>query len=420
MENNISKTAFVNGTGKVHLNKKTILADSNINYEFNKFYYKEILKLLINIYEGKISLPVLKVYCMYTLSRNGFRNPESFKEDTLLNASIENTFVEFEYNNVHYITNFKIEKDRCENFHYYLDFSFEKDSLPDKMIGHELLRLAFTYTSTYKKGCVEISHFEGDREAISYLEIEKFTPPKSNIEKIFINEYIKNDINRFIYTFKNIDKFNCPLRFLLSGKPGLGKTEIVRAVIEECSQFGNVIIPKKMRGVEWLIFEFAKLFKPAMVCIDDLDLLFGTRNEGFSRHTLGTFLTALDGILENKVFLIATTNDKKLVDIAASRPGRFDEIIDFGDFQRKFYTDLIMQRTNDEHIINLFDEEIFDIMEKNKVTGAYIVNLIKQIKIIKGMNTDFSKEHLIKYLQRNYNGFYKNQLKEEKTFGFKG
>jgi hypothetical protein len=298
-----------------------------------------------------------------------------------------------------------------------MDFSYEKNSIPEQKIGHELLRLAFINTSTYKKGCIEISHL-GDKEVISNLEVTKIEPPKSNINKIFIDENIKNDISRFIYTFKNFDKLNFPLRYLLSGKPGLGKTEIIRTVIEQCSQYGNVIIPKKMQGVEWLIFEFARLFRPAVVCIDDIDLLFGKREEGFSKKTLGTFLTELDGIFENKIFLIATTNDKKLVDIAASRPGRFDEIIDFGDFERRYYLNLINQQTQNEEIINLFSEEIFDYMESKKVTGAFIVNLIKQLKIMIDMNPSFSKDNLMEYLQRNYKGFYKTQLKEEKTFGF--
>jgi len=34
------------------------------------------------------------------------------------------------------------------------------------------------------------------------------------------------------------------------------------------------------------------------------------------------------------------------------------------------------------------------------------------------MNPQFSKDDLMQYLQRNYKGFYKTQLKEEKAIGF--
>jgi len=298
-----------------------------------------------------------------------------------------------------------------------MDFNSEKNSIPEERIGQELLSLAFSHTSTYKKGCIEISYL-GESEDVSNLDVEKIQPPKSNIDKIFISDNIKNDIKRFIYTFKHFGKLNCSLRYLLSGKPGLGKTEVIRTVIEQCSQYGNVIIPKQMQGVEWLMFEFAKLFKPAVICIDDIDLIFGKREEGYGRKTLSSFLKELDGIIENKIFIIATTNDKRLVDFAASRPGRFDEIIDFGDFEKRFYMDLIKQTTQNEEIINLFSEDILDYMDSKKVTGAFIVNLIKQLNIMIEMNPLFSKDNLLEYLQRNYKGFYKTQLQEEKTLGF--
>jgi len=113
-----------------------------------------------------------------------------------------------------------------------------------------------------------------------------------------------------------------------------------------------------------------------------------------------------------------TTNDKNLVDLAASRPGRFDEIIDFGQFEKRFYQDLICKKTNDEKIISLFDEEIFDFLEKKKVTGAYIVNLIKQLQIMSEINPEFSKEDLSSYIKRNHKGFYNNQSEKKNNFGF--
>jgi hypothetical protein len=417
IQNEKSETAYVNGDGNVHIRRRNVLADRNINYEFNKFYYAEILKLLINIYEESIILPELKVISMYNLHDTGISNMPKHKDENLWNTSGNKVISEFVFNSVYYISFFRRERDRYGMQHYFIDFGFELDIIPEEKIGHELLRLAFSYTSSYKKGCVEIS-FIGDKPVVSGLDIVKIETPKSRADRIFVNDEIKKDIERFIFTFKNFDRYNFPLRYLLSGKPGLGKTEIVRTVISECALYGNVIIPDKMNGEEFLMFDFAKLFSPALICIDDIDLIFGVREEGFSRERLGNFLKALDGILENKVFVIATTNDKKLVDIAASRPGRFDEIIDFGDFERKFYMDLISQRTDDDGIKGLFDEEVFDYMESKKVTGAYIVNLVKQLQIIREMNNGFSKDNLMEYLQRNYRGFYKLQVKEEKGIGF--
>ncbi len=418
MEKTENGTAFVNGSGKVHFGNKRDYSAKIINYEFNKFYYNEIIKLLLNVYEEKIVIPEIKVNSLFAQSYNGICNLRSAEgNEGLLESSQENITCEFECNGVLYLLDMHAELDRSRLMHYYLNFTYPKNKQPNERIGHELLRLAFHYTSNFKKGCCEISLIPGEREAISYLDVNFIKPQPSNIDEIYVKDDIKNDIERFVYTFKNFKKYNTPLRFLLSGKPGLGKTEIIRSVISSCSEDGCVVIPSEMEGADWLVFEFAKLFSPVLVCVDDIDLIFGRREDG--RHkSLSKFLTMLDGIMQNKFFLIATTNDKKLVDLAASRPGRFDEIIDFGEFERTFYMDLIKKHAKEERILELFTDDVLNFMEEKKVTGAYIVNLIKQTKIMKEMNPDFGYDNLMRYLNRNYKGFYKTQVEKERNFGF--
>jgi ATPase family associated with various cellular activities (AAA) len=419
MDNKTNSEAYVNGNGKVHFSNKIDYATKRINYEFNKLYFREIANLLLNVYEGNVVIPEIKVNRLFSLSPDGYGNVSSFLIDCSMSGTgIDNVTCEFECNGVMYLLNMYTELDRCRQLHYNLNLSYPKNQIPNERIGHELLRLAFHYTSDFKKGCCEISHSSMDREMVSYIDVNFIKPPESNINNVFIKDDIKADIERFTYAFNNFEKHNTPLRYLLSGKPGLGKTEIIRSVISSCSPNGCVVIPKDMSGADWLVFEFAKLFSPVLVCIDDIDLIFGKRDEGYGKRNLNKFLTMLDGIMQNKFFLIATTNDKKLVDMAASRPGRFDEIIDFGDFERKYYMDLILNHTKEERILNLFTDEVMNFMEGKKVSGAYIVNLIKQIKIMTEMNPDFSFDDLMKYLNRNYKGFYKSQIETDRGFGF--
>lgn len=419
MENTNNSEAYVNGNGKVHFGTKVDYSTKTINYEFNKFYYREIIKLLVNVYGEKIIIPELKVNRIFAHAFDGYQNVRTGKgNDNLFDSGLENITCEFEYGGVLYLADLHTELDRSRNMHYYLNFSYPVNQVPNARIGHELLRLAFHYTSDFKKGCCEISFSGMERQAVSYLDVSFVTPPESDMNGIYVKDDIKSDIKRFIYTFNNFEKHNTPLRYLLSGKPGLGKTEIVRSVISECSPNGCVIIPKDMSGADWLVFEFAKLFSPVLVCIDDIDLIFGRREDGVGKKNLNNFLSMLDGIMQNKFFLIATTNDKKLVDMAASRPGRFDEIIDFGNFERVFYLDLIRKHTDEERILNLFTNEVMDYMEEKSVSGAYIVNLVKQIKIMTEMNPDFEFSDLMKYLNRNYKGFYKSQVETERSFGF--
>jgi hypothetical protein len=420
MEKDKSKTSFVNGTGKVHFTDNLEISCCPDIYKINKFFYTEIERLLFNSYKGIIKVPGLTVNRFFGLRDEGLREIYGVEtESGLLNVYEEQIYTEFEYKNILYLGKLYSDKDSNKITNYYLSVTCKANQVSDSEIDMNLVKEAFQYSSKYNKGAININFF-GEYESLNNISTDNITVPQSDLRNVFINEKIKDDVNRFIYTFKNFGKFSFPLRYLLSGKPGLGKTEVMRVIINSCAEYGCVIIPKNMRGYEWMSFEFAKLFKPALICIDDIDLLFGQREEIFARKSLGKFLNALDGIIENKVFVVATTNDKKMIDIAASRPGRFDEVIDFGDFEKKYYLDLIKRKTNDEMIIGLFDGEILDFMESKKVTGAYIVNLIKQLKIMVDMNPCFSKLNMLEYLQRNYMGFYKSQLKDEKAFGFGG
>ncbi len=89
MEKEKSNTAYINGSGKVHLHKKLELSGRVIRYEYNMFYYIEILKLLVNIHDETITLPGLNVYKIFTLWFEGFRNIRKFKDGSLSNMEIE-------------------------------------------------------------------------------------------------------------------------------------------------------------------------------------------------------------------------------------------------------------------------------------------------------------------------------------------
>src|SRR5262249_34174443 len=67
---------------------------------------------------------------------------------------------------------------------------------------------------------------------------------------------------------------------------------------------------------------------PAMVVMEDIDLIVRHRGEGNS-VTLNEFLLALDGAMSNHedVVTIATTNDLHAIDPAARRYARFDVVV---------------------------------------------------------------------------------------------
>lgn len=81
---------------------------------------------------------------------------------------------------------------------------------------------------------------------------------------------------------------------LLHGEPGTGKTELVRTIASEVTPGATVLMPTPSMARERLPFvdELAQRLRPAIVVLEDLDLLLGGRHAG---SNLLDFLAAVDG-----------------------------------------------------------------------------------------------------------------------------
>ncbi|CAN6470829.1 unnamed protein product [Victoria cruziana] len=141
-----------------------------------------------------------------------------------------------------------------------------------------------------------------------------------------------------------------PHGVLLEGPPGCGKTLVAKAIAGEAgvpfyqmagSEFVEVLVGVGSARIRDL-FKRAKVNKPSVVFIDEIDAL-ATRREGiFSESTnnlynaatqerettLNQLLIELDGFDTGKgVIFLGATNRMDLLDPALLRPGRFDRKI---------------------------------------------------------------------------------------------
>jgi len=249
--------------------------------------------------------------------------------------------------------------------------------------------------------------------------IDQINIPVNNLSALFIPERKRTQLKRFIGSINNFNDTHTSLRFLLNGKPGTGKTQIINAIINET--LGNISVLTCNGGDLPIhkIFNFCGLFRPALLVIDDLDFIAREREDNPRKNPLGEFLQALDGLLPNNVFVLASTNDKKLVDAAAQRPGRFDMILDIAEIEPNNYLQLIRRETKDTEIIRLFDDETLIYLRDKKVTGAFIVSLIKQVNNASQLNGKISRTEFLDYLELAYKGFYDfNEENYKSAIGF--
>jgi hypothetical protein len=266
--------------------------------------------------------------------------------------------------------------------------------------------------SEYKGKCIKVKLREGRFKGIEIINIAESS-----------NELILNDVQmKYIGHFISRVGRGGNARYLLNGEPGTGKTESIREIARKLIPKVTFIIPD-FGNTEDLtnIMEGCEIFENAVIIMDDIDLYLGSRDNGSYTRLLGQFLSFFDGVKKRKISLLASTNDKGLVDKAAERPGRFNFTLD--------YTFL-----DEEQIIKVCNihlpekwrvTEVYEALngringKKVNITGAFIANLADNIKEMSEDDEEWSIDDTISLIKESYKGFYSSQVEKEKeTMGF--
>jgi hypothetical protein len=121
---------------------------------------------------------------------------------------------------------------------------------------------------------------------------------------------------------------------LFHGPPGTGKTHCIRYLSGQLADHTTLLITAEQVGLLAEYMALARLLQPALVVIEDADLIARERSEmntACDEVMLNRLLNELDGLRERAdVFFILTTNRPAMLEPAlVSRPGRIDQAIEF-------------------------------------------------------------------------------------------
>lgn len=120
---------------------------------------------------------------------------------------------------------------------------------------------------------------------------------------------------------------------LLYGPPGTGKTHTIRYLASNLAGHTTLIVTAEEVALLSEYFTLARLLQPAMLVIEDVDLIARNRtdmNSPCEEVLLNRILNEMDGLAEDAdLFFVLTTNRPEQIEPAlASRPGRIDQAIE--------------------------------------------------------------------------------------------
>jgi hypothetical protein len=120
---------------------------------------------------------------------------------------------------------------------------------------------------------------------------------------------------------------------LLYGPPGTGKTHTIRYLASNLPGTTTFLITAEQVGLLPHYMSLARLLQPAMVVIEDVDLIARSRDRVRStcdESLLNSLLNEMDGLKENSdiLFILTTNRPQDLEAALANRPGRIDQAIE--------------------------------------------------------------------------------------------
>jgi hypothetical protein len=178
----------------------------------------------------------------------------------------------------------------------------------------------------------------GDVEQPERLRVLFAPEPEVGADDVVMDESVRQLLWRNVIDLQRrrdlLKAHGVPIRrgVILHGPPGTGKTFATRYLCAQLPATTRIVVAGSALQQVTAIFALARLLQPSLVILEDVDLVFTTRDINIQGSILGELLDQMDGLRPHEdVGFVLTTNAIDRIEAAIKdRPGRISQCIHLG------------------------------------------------------------------------------------------
>ena len=234
----------------------------------------------------------------------------------------------------------------------------------------------------------------------------------SAFDKVIGYEKEKEELCQLCDMAKNPEKYaalgvKLPRGILLHGVPGVGKTLMASALIEEMGEGRNRYVLRKDKSNEEFVesisktFQDAKAHAPSVIFLDDIDK-FSADSESRNPEELIAVQSGIDEVKGADVFVVATANEIRELPRSLRRAGRFDRILEICPPNRKEAVEIVRHYLKDKKVAaDVTAESVARLMDGNSC--AALESVLNEAGIYAGYENkpEIGREHIVRAVLRD-------------------
>ena len=234
----------------------------------------------------------------------------------------------------------------------------------------------------------------------------------SAFDKVIGYEKEKEELYQLCDMAKNPEKYaalgvRLPRGILLHGVPGVGKTLMASALIEEMGEGRNRYVLRKDKSNEEFVESISKTFQeakenaPSVIFLDDLDK-FASDSDSRNPEELIAVQSGIDEVKGADVFVVATVNEIRELPRSLRRAGRFDRVLEICPPNRKEAVEIVRHYLKDKKVAaDVTAESVARLMDGNSC--AALESVLNEAGIYAGYEnkTEIGREHIVRAVLRD-------------------